>query len=197
MGSLFQTSPRESDVPNGSNQAIAKGKTSLDTTDVPSDPSHQIIKIGNCTIAIDPSIMMQESDHVSTPAREMDRAYMTFEPGSEKFELKVFVVKIQPGAPSLDPVTTARTARETFEALASPPFQYLESESTVDVAGKSFSRFVISQQRNGQTRRTVEYSCREGLNAYDLQYTTYVSDSADISTAAKPLEAAIQTFRIN
>lgn len=197
LGSLFQTSPRESDVPNSSNQAIAKGKTSLDTTDVPSDPSHQIIKIGNCTIAIDPSIMMQESDHVSTPAMEMDRAYMTFEPGSEKFELKVFVVKIQPGAPSSDPVTTARTARETFEALRSPPFQYLESESTVDVAGKSFSRFVISEQRKGQTRRTVNYICREGLNAYDLQYTTYVSDSADISVAAKPLEAAIQTFRIN
>ena len=141
--------------------------------------------------------MMQESDHISTPAMEMDSAYMTFEPGSEKFELKVFVVKIQPGAPSSDPVTKARTARETFEALTPPPFQYLESESTVDVAGRSFSRIVISQQRNGQTRRTVNYICREGLNAYQLQYKTYVSDSADISVAAKPLEAAIQSFQIN
>ncbi len=197
LGSLFQTSPRESDVPNSSNQAIAKVETSLVTTDVPSDPSHQIIKIGNCTIATNPSIVVKERDHISTPAMDMDFAAMSFEPGSEKFELKVFVVTIKPGAPSLDPVTTARTARETFEALTSPPFQYLESESTVDVAGKSFSCFVISQQRNGQTRRTVEYICREGLNVYQLQYKTYVSDSADISIAAKPLEAAIQTFRIN
>jgi hypothetical protein len=197
LGSLFQTSPRESDVPNSSNQAIATGKTSLDTTDVPSDPSHQIIKIGNCTIAIDPTIMMQESDRISDPDMEWDRAYMTFEPGSEKFELKIFVVKIQQGAPSLDPVTLARRAREVFETLRPAPSEYLEPESTVDIAGKSFSRFVSSQQRNGRTRRTVEYICREGLNVYQLQYSTYVSDSADISVAAKPLEAAIQTFRIN
>lgn len=94
LGSLFQTSPRESDVPNSSNQAIAKGKTNLDTTEVPSDPSHQIIKIGNCTIATDPSIMLKERDHISTPAMDMDFAAMSFESGSEKFELKVFVVKI-------------------------------------------------------------------------------------------------------
>ncbi len=97
LGSLLQTSPRENDVPNSSNQATAKGKTSLDTTDVPSDPSHQIIKIGNCTIAIDPAIMVKERDHISTPAMEMDFAAMGFEPGSEKFELKVFVVTINPG----------------------------------------------------------------------------------------------------
>ncbi len=171
--------------------------TKTDSSIPSTDSSMKTVRIGTCEIDIPPTIELKDADIVSDLAMIMSVADFKYTSGAKYYKLSVFDVTIKPTASQNHPVIRAGTARQLFEAVTSRS-DIVEPETTHQIGGKTFSRFVLKTTHNGEDRRRITYICRSGSHIYQIQYTCEVPvDMTQKNEAHDAFEATIRTLRIN